>query len=77
MLGLVHMDWLQHPERRKQQEIFEGNERRKSYSHGELPPEGRPQAPDTARDQHWIERQRAAERQLSEGDDNKPGPYST
>ena len=60
------MDWLQHSERRKQQESFEGAERRKSYSHGELPPDGQPGAPDdTARDQHWIERQRAAERERS------------
>ena len=58
------MDWLQHPERRKQQHHFEGGDRRKSYSHGELPPDPHPgEAGDTARDQHWLERQRAVERE--------------
>jgi len=67
------MDWLQHPERRKQQDTFEGKDRRKEYSHGELPPDADIPLPrDTARDQEGIERRRAAERKLSEGADNKP-----
>ena len=72
------MDWLQHPERRKEQQDFGNKDRRRSYSHGELPPDPKPGEPgDTARDQQGLERQRATERERSQGRDNKPGPYST
>ena len=72
------MDWLQHPDRRREDQGFEGDERRKSYSHGELPPDPTPGDPGAdARDQQGIERRRESERERSEGTDNKPGPYST
>jgi hypothetical protein len=51
---------------------------RKQYSPDEMPPDPTPGDPGRdARNQQWLERQRAAERERSEQDSNKPGPQST
>jgi hypothetical protein len=65
------------PERRKAQSPYVGDDRRKQYSPDEMPPDPTPGDPGVdARNQQWLEQQRAVEREQSDKG-TEPGPTGT